>query len=117
MSGLTEAVLIPRNFEPADSGCVTSLLQTLFDEVQETRKGRHWRLAMEGRAASLTVVSTVDRLFDYEDALLDAGCMPEDMPEAFEIVFGCSGEHDRQLCESLSKKLEQEFNGVRARLS
>jgi len=112
MSGLVATVLLRKTFLSEDAGRVTDILRTFADDVTETRKGRHWDFVFNNTVASLSVFSTSQRAYDYEDLLLANDLLFEDTPEVIEIYIGTKRECNREMCSKLSEQLSQCFDGI-----
>ncbi|MBC8350474.1 MAG: hypothetical protein H8E66_00710 [Planctomycetes bacterium] len=112
MSGITASILLRSAFTVADTGRVTRILRDLADDVTETRKGRHWEFTVDNAHASLSVLSTSDYDFDFEDDLLANSLLFEQAPEAFLLSFGSSRDSDREACSLLVARLIESFGGI-----
>ena len=112
MSGLTATVLLRSSFTPADTGRVTDILRTHSDRVTETRKGRHWDFVVHNAAASLSVLSTFEHSYDFEEDLLANDLLFDDAPEAFLLCFCLRRDCDRDTCSKLAVQLAESFGGI-----
>ncbi len=112
MSGMTASVLLRSRFTEADSGIVTAMLRKLVDGVTETRKGRHWEFSICGAIASLSVVDTKDRSFDFEDELIRNNLLFDEAPDAMLLSIGTRRDCDRELFTIIAERLSAELNGV-----
>jgi len=117
MSGLTASVLLRSAFTEVDSGRVTQLLRALTDNVIETRKGRYWDFTVKNAVASLSVLSTLERDYDFEDQLLAHDLLFDDAPDAFVLSFGTRRDCDRTNCEKIAAELTDLFKGINCGLS
>lgn len=112
MSGHTASVLLRSAFTAVDSGLVTQFLRGLTDDVFETRKGRYWEFTVENAAASISVLSTLEHDFDFEDQLLAHDLLFDDAPDAFVLSFGTRRDCDRANCEKIAAELTDLFKGI-----
>lgn len=112
MSGLIATVLLRSLFTPADTGRVTDILRNITDDVTETRKGRHWDFVVQNAAASLSVLSTSEHVYDFEDDLLANDLLFDNAPEAFLLCFGTRRDCDRDTCSKLAAQFAESFGGI-----
>jgi hypothetical protein len=96
-------------FSVEDTGLVSQLLRNYAAEVSETRKGRYWEFTDSGSLASLTVLKTADNA-EFEDELLNAGYLPEDVPEALVIAY--PSKDNRDACIQLAQLMVTELSGI-----
>jgi hypothetical protein len=112
MSGLYCTILLKKPFEVNDTGRLTKLLKAIIPEVVESRKGRHWDFAVGKCAATLSIVHTSDRSFDYEDIYDRLVITFEDAPDAIELTFRCRRESDKVACDKIRNALLGEFDAI-----
>jgi hypothetical protein len=112
MSGLTASVLLRSAFTAVDSSRVTQLLRDLTEHVVETRKGRHWQFTVKNAVASLSVLSTLEHDYDFEDQLLAHDLLFDDAPDAFVLSFGTRRDCDRAVCSRIAAELADLFEGI-----
>lgn len=117
MSGLTASVLLRSAFTAVDSGRVTQLLRSLTEGVSETRKGRHWQFTVNNAVATLSVLSTWEHEYDFEDQLLAHDLLFDDASEALLLSFGTSRDCDRAACSGIAAELADLFKGVNCGLN
>jgi len=119
MSGLVSRVLLRERLPDFRYGEVEALLREVASDVRDTRKGRHWDFdaasqpdATASHTFSLTIVTTTERWYDYEDDLLERELDYDDVPEAIEIHAACSDDFDYSICLRLSKEFTDLFSGI-----
>lgn len=112
MSGLSASVLLRSVFTAVDSNRATRLLRSLTENVVESRKGRYWEFTVDNAAASLSVLSTLEHDYDFEDQLLAHDLLFDDAPDAFVLSFGTRRDCDRANCEKIAAELTDLFKGI-----
>lgn len=112
MSGMTGCVLLRSVFSAAQSGLATSILREVAESVTDSRKGRHWECGVDGSIVWVSVLSTEQHDYDYEELLLQHNLLFEDAPEAFLIACGVRDPGVRQWCLDLAARLADEFDGI-----
>ena len=112
MSIHTGSILfLTRDFTSLDSVVVDEQIQSVCNEVVDSRKGRHWEACVTEPCIGLTVhVSRTDQcLYECENELLDHNLLPEDVPECITIITNLGTENDLKICEFLTHTICEEL--------
>lgn len=110
-------IFLRSKFTAYDSGCISEALRLICNEVEETRKGRHWEVVYSREERSpftIHVYQTSDYLWEVEEELAALGLTSEDAPEVVSVISAVGREIDKEACQIITDTISAIFNCVSA---